>query len=182
MMKKTSLVLIGIVMLSLTAQAQKYITREGYVKFFGSTPLENIDPVSNQASSVIDTETNEIVFQVLLNSFKFEKALMQEHFNENYVESSKYPRAVFKGKMVGDINYKKQGTYKVEIQGTMTLHGVDQEIKAPATIIVEKGSLKLTSVFDMKPEDYNIEIPGAVRNKIAEKMEVTVKCLYKPVD
>ncbi len=161
--------------------AQKYITREAYIKFYGSTPLENIEAVTNQSSSVIDVATGEVVFQVLLNSFTFEKALMQEHFNENYVESDKYPKCTFKGKLTDDIDFSKPGKYQVTLKGTMSLHGVDQQISVPADLIIEKGTIKLAAVFDMVPEDYKIEIPGAVRDKIAKHMEVTVKAKYKPV-
>ncbi len=179
---KKGILVSAIALFAFTANAQKYMTREGYIKFFGSTPMENIDAVSSQASSVIDAGTNAVVFQVLLNSFTFEKALMQEHFNENYVESEKYPKAVFKGNIAEKIDFTKAGTYKVTLKGTMSLHGVDKPVSAPATLIVEKGGLKLSSEFAMVPEDYNIAIPGAVREKIAKQMKVTVKCAYKPVD
>ncbi len=178
---KKILFLLAITTIGLTANAQKYLTREGFIKFYGSTPLENIDAVSKQASSVIDASNNEIVFQVLMNSFTFEKALMQEHFNENYIESEKFPKAIFKGKIEGKVNYSSPGNYDVKIVGTMTIHGVDQKISVPAKVIVEKSDIKLSSEFTLKPEDYNIEIPGAVRDKIADQMDVSVKCLYKPV-
>lgn len=166
---------------TIAVSAQKYITREAYIKFYGSTPLENIEAVTNQASSVIDAATNEVVFQVLLNSFTFEKALMQEHFNENYVESEKYPKCIFKGKIQEAIDFKKSGTYPVTIKGTMSLHGIEREIEVRATVIVEKNGIKLSSTFMVVPEDYEIKIPGAVRDKIAKEMEVTVKAAYKPV-
>ena len=179
-MKKLS-VLLSAMLISGSISAQKFMTREGYIKFFGSTPMENIEAVSSQASSVIDASNNAVVFQVLLNSFTFEKALMQEHFNENYVESEKYPKAVFKGNIVDKVEYSKPGTYKITLKGTMSLHGVDKAVTTPATLIVEKGTIKLAAEFQMIPEDYNIAIPGAVREKIAKQMDVTVKCSYQEV-
>lgn len=179
-MKKSQLIVVALLICG-SLSAQKFITRGAYIKFFGSTPMENIEAVTKQGSSVIDASNGDVVFQVLLNSFTFEKALMQEHFNENYVESEKYPKCTFKGKIIGDVDYKKPGTYQVEIKGTMSLHGVDQEMTAPATVIVEKDGVKLSSEFKVVPEDYDIEIPGAVRDKIAKQMEVTVKAAYKPV-
>lgn len=179
-MKKISF-LLALLLVTLAGNAQKYLTREGYIRFFGSTPMENIDAVSNQANSVIDAGTKAVAFQVLLNSFTFEKALMQEHFNENYVESEKFPKSTFKGNIIGDIDFSKPGTYTVELAGKITLHGVEKVITVPATIIVEKDGLKLSSEFALTPEDFNIEIPGAVREKIAKQMQVTVKCKYKPV-
>jgi polyisoprenoid-binding protein YceI len=163
-----------------SASAQTFITRNAYIKFFGSTPMENIEAVSNQASSVIDVAKSELAFQVVLNTITFEKALMQEHFNENYVESEKYPKCIFRGKIVGAVDYAKPGTYKVTLSGKMNLHGVEKDLDVPATIIVEKDGLKLSSEFKMVPEDYKIAIPGAVRDKIAKEMAVTVKAAYKP--
>lgn len=171
----------AIFFVSISLSAQKYLTREAYIKFYGSTPLENIEAVTNQASSVIDASNGNVVFQVLLNSFTFEKALMQEHFNENYVESEKYPKSVFKGKIKEEIDFSKAGEYNVTLVGTMSLHGVEKEVTTVATLIIEKEGLKLSAEFDMVPEDYDIPIPGAVRDKIAEKMAVTVKAAYKPV-
>ncbi|MCC5918678.1 MAG: YceI family protein [Cryomorphaceae bacterium] len=159
--------------------AQKMITREGYIKFYGETPMEQIDAVSNQAASVINTETNEIVFQVVMKSFTFPKALMQEHFNENYVESHKYPKAVFQGKIAETIDFSKPGTYDITIVGTMTLHGVEQALEVPAKLIIEKDGIKLSSAFTLAPADYQIKIPSAVRDKIAKEMEVTVKAAYR---
>ena len=179
-MKKFFL-LLAIAFLALSANAQKFLTREGFIKFYGSTPMEDIEAVTKQASSVIDAESKAVVFQVLLNSFAFEKALMQEHFNENYVESEKFPKATFKGTIVGDVDLSKSGTFEVSLNGNMNLHGVDKELTVPATIIVEKEGMKLSSEFSLVPEDFRIEIPGAVREKIAKQMEVTVKCAYKPV-
>ena len=164
------------------AQAQKYLTREGYIKFYGSTAMENIEATTKQASSVIDASNNAIVFQVLLNSFGFEKALMQEHFNENYVESEKYPKAVFKGKIEGDVDYGKPGTYDVMVKGNMNLHGVDKTVETKAKVIIEDDDVvKLSATFKLVPEEYDIAIPDVVREKIAKEMEVTVKCKYNLV-
>src|SRR5690606_29851446 len=104
----------------------KYLTRSGKVTFFSSTPLEAIEAFNNEAASVMDAKTGDIVFQVPIRSFKFENALMQEHFNENYLESSKYPKAEFKGKItdINKVNFSKDGTYNVTSKGNLTIHGV----------------------------------------------------------
>ncbi len=167
--------------LAFSAFSQKMMSREAYIRFFGSTPLENIEAATNQGSSVIDVATGDVVIQALLNSFTFEKALMQEHFNENYVESAKYPKVVFKGKIPATVNLKTPGSYKTNVAGTMSLHGVDKQITVPVALVVEKVQIKVTADFSMIPEDYNIAIPGTVRNKIAEKMDVTMKAVFKPV-
>jgi polyisoprenoid-binding protein YceI len=158
--------------------SQKLITREGLIKFEGETPLEKIDAVSDQAASVLSLDTRELVFRVLVKSFVFPKALMQEHFNENYAESDTYPNAIFKGKIVEDIDFSTPGTYDVSIKGSMTFHGVEREIETPAQIIVKKSSVSLSSRFTMAPEDYGIKIPSAVRDKIAREMMVIVRSTY----
>jgi polyisoprenoid-binding protein YceI len=162
--------------------SQKFITREGYIKFFGETALETIDPVSNQGASVVDIENKEFAFQVLLKSFRFTKALMEEHFNENYVESDKYPKAVFKGKFTEDIDLSKAGETTINVKGTMSMHGVDHPVSTPCKITVHNdGTFSLESNFQMSPEEYNIKIPSAVRDKIAKTFDVTVKAKYTPV-
>lgn len=163
------------------AFGQKYLTREGYIRFFSSTPMEDIEATTNQASSVLDAATGEIVFQVLMNSFTFEKALMQEHFNENYVESEKFPKAMFKGKVNGleSIDLAKDGTHEVEISGEFTVHGVAKERTVKATLSVADGEILIESKFDVVPEDHDIEIPSVVRGNIAKNIEVTVKAKYQ---
>jgi polyisoprenoid-binding protein YceI len=182
-MKKMTVLICAVAMMLMSAplQAQKLITREGFIRFFGSTPLENIEGVSRQAGSALDLATGEVVFQVLVNSFKFEKALMQEHFNENYAESEKFPKAIFKGQLEGDFDLRKAGKYNASLKGTMTFHGVTQPINVPVSLeVLKDGSVKLNANFNMVPEAYEIKIPGTVRDKIAKEMEVTVSAHYKP--
>src|SRR5215210_2804803 len=112
-MKKYSLILATL-FLATTAFSQRYMTRTGKVTFFSSTPLENIEAINNEMACAIDSKSGDVAFQVPIKSFKFEKALMQEHFNENYLESDKYPKAEFKGKVanIGSVNFAKDGSYK----------------------------------------------------------------------
>ena len=119
--------------------SQTFFTRTGEVSFHASTPLENIDANTNEATCIINMETGEIAFAVLMKSFQFRKSLMQEHFNENYVESSKYPKGTFKGKIANPklIVLDKGGSYPAEVEGEMTIHGVTRKIKAKGTIKVE---------------------------------------------
>ncbi|TVQ77190.1 MAG: YceI family protein [Flavobacteriales bacterium] len=176
------LFLIPICLVFSSISAQKFMTREGVIAFRGETILETIDPVSNQAGSVIDFEGGSLVVQVLQKSFRFRKALMEEHYNENYVHSDKYPRAVFKGNFSEKIDFRTPGTYAIKLSGTMEMHGVSRPISTLAEIIVQPdGKLSLESVFTISPEDYNIKIPGNVRDKIAEIFEVRMKAVYQPV-
>ena len=160
----------------LAASAQKLVSRETYVHFFSETPIENIEAQLNDAVGLLNTETSEFVFQVNIQSFTFKKSLMQEHFNENYMESSKYPKAVFKGNVVGDVTYAKAGSYVVSLNGEMTIHGKQNKVNIPATIQVSKdGLVVLESMFIVKPTDYDVEIPSMVITKIAKELEVKVK-------
>ncbi|WNJ18118.1 YceI family protein [Pontibacter sp. G13] len=177
---KTLFLFVGLVMATCSLQAQKMMTRTGHIWFFSETPVENIEAHNNQVSSVLDGESGALVFAVLMKGFQFEKALMQEHFNEKYVHSDKYPKATFKGKVVdmSGVNLSEDGTYEVEVAGTMNLHGVDQDIKAPGQIVVKDGKATAKADFPLTLEDYKIKIPGAVKDKIAETITIHVDVAY----
>jgi polyisoprenoid-binding protein YceI len=178
------LVLTCIAAISTAFAQDKYFTKEAGISFFSSTPMEDIEAQNSKATSVIDAKTGKIEFAALMKAFKFKKALMEEHFNENYVESAKYPKAVFAGTIsnLQDINFQKDGTYKANIKGNLTLHGVTKELEAPATITVQGGIVKGTSTFNITPEDYNIAIPKLVREKIAKQIKVTINANYQPLN
>ncbi|MEQ9262759.1 MAG: YceI family protein [Owenweeksia sp.] len=179
-MKTRILSLVLMAAFSLSSYAQKISTRNGYIKFFSETSVENIKAENNQVSSVIDLETGQFAFLVQIKAFQFEKALMQEHFNENYMESGKYPKASFKGNIAGfeKLDLSKDGKYEVNFEGTMTIHGTDRTISEPATIMVKGGEISLTSSFNLSPEEYGVEIPASKRDNIAESLEITVKMNY----
>lgn len=176
-----------LVFLSLAAtqlvSAQKYMTRTGKVSFFSSTKVENIEAFNNEASSVVDSKTGDMVFVIPIKSFKFEKALMQEHFNENYMESSKFPKSEFKGKIdnLAAVNFKKDGTYNVTVSGNLTMHGVTKAVKSKGTIKVAGSNLTLNSKFNVAPADYGIKVPSISADKIAKTIEVTVASVLKQI-
>lgn len=165
------------------ASAQKYMTRTGKVSFFSSTKVENIEAFNNEASAVVDSKTGSMVFIVPIKSFKFEKALMQEHFNENYMESGKFPKSEFKGKIdnLSAVDFKKDGIYKVNVSGNMTMHGVTKPVKTNGTIKVAGSSITLNAKFDVSPADHGIKIPATVADKIARSVEVTVASVLKQI-
>ena len=167
-----------------TANAQKYMTRNGFIGFYSHTPMEDIKAENNQVAAVLDAGTGEMVFQVLIKSFHFEKALMEEHFNENYMDSEKYPKSTFKGKItnLSSVDFSKNGTYDVTVEGDLTLHNVTNKVNARGTIEVITGGINANSKFNIAPEDYKIEIPGVVREKISKDLEVTVLMKYTPVE
>ncbi len=178
-----TLALVCLLALSQALAQDKYFTKSGQITFFSGTPMENIEAKNSNATSVLDARSGKMEFAVLMKAFKFEKALMEEHFNENYVESGKYPKASFAGVIsnIDEIDFKKDGTYKVKVKGNLTIHGVTKEIESPGTITVQNGVVKANSVFNVAPEDYKIEIPKLVRDKIAKQVKVTVNLDYQPL-
>jgi polyisoprenoid-binding protein YceI len=173
--------IIAILVIALTvhynAGAQKFMTKNGNIKFYSETPMETIEATNNQVNAALDSQTGDLVFKVLIKSFKFEKALMEEHFNENYMESDKLPNATFIGKVtdLSAIDFTKEGTYTSTIEGDLTIHGVTKKISEKGTFTVKAGGIiHGNSKFNVKPSDYSIKIPGAVVKNIAESMEVTV--------
>jgi polyisoprenoid-binding protein YceI len=166
---------------TINSEAQKYFTKNGKVSFFSKATLENIKADNNQVTSTLNTQSGELLFSLLTNAFHFEKALMEEHFNDDYIESAKYPRATFKGTItnIAAVNTTADGSYPVTVSGDLTIHGVTKNISTPATITVKQGKISGSAVFNIKPADYNISIPAAVRNNIAETIQLTISCTYE---
>ena len=183
-MKKVKAIAFALLVLSAaTSHAQeKWFTRNGKINFFSKTTAENIDANNNEVFSMIDPQKKEVAFQVLCTGFKFQKALMEEHFNENYMESTKYPKALFQGTIAdpSKIDFSKDGTYNVTVAGNLTMHGVTNKINIPATIVVAAGKISGESKFNIKLADYKIEIPSVVAKQISETVAVTVNCQYEP--
>ena len=178
-MKKFTILFAAALCVSSAAFSQRYMTRTGKVTFFSSTPLENIEAINNETACAIDAKGGDVVFQVPIKSFKFERALMQEHFNENYMESDKFPKADFKGKVanLANVNFGKPGTYDVKVEGKLTIHGVSRQVTLPGTITVQGSGITAASKFRVRPGDYGIKIPGVVASKIAQEIEVTVNSI-----
>jgi polyisoprenoid-binding protein YceI len=158
-----------------SGNAQIYMTRTGFIGFYSKTAFEDIKAENNQLFAVIDAGKKNIAFAVLLKGFVFTKELMQEHFNENYVESDKYPKATFNGAYSGDVLLDKNGVYHVSVKGNLSLHNVTRAIEEPATLEVKDGKIIGTADFNLKPEDFQITIPGVVRDKIAKEVTVHVQ-------
>ncbi|PIY10641.1 MAG: YceI family protein [Flexibacter sp. CG_4_10_14_3_um_filter_32_15] len=155
-----------------SVSAQRYVLEESKVYFFSSAPMEDIEANNKDCKGVIDTKTNAFSFRIPIKSFVFSSSLMQEHFNENYMESEKYPNATFKGKIEGDYDLKTDGTYNVVAVGDLEIHGKKQARKIPSQILVKNGKASIKSTFDVKLEDHNIEIPSLLFQKIAESIKV----------
>src|ERR1035437_8499727 len=179
MHKKISILIIAIAF-SISLHAQQYYTKNGRVSFFSKALLEDIKADNNQVLSVIDLKTGTIQFSLLNNAFHFPKAKMELDFNDDYIESEKYPRSTFKG-TISDFNkvtVDKDGTYNIEVTGGLSIHGVTKKVTASGTIIIKDGKVSSSSVFKVTVSDYNIKIPAVVENKVSNNIEITVSCNY----
>lgn len=177
---KKYLLLIAFFFAVLQSQAQKVYTKNGNISFFSKASLENISADNNQVTSVLNQQTGEMQFSVLIKSFHFKKALMEEHFNENYMESDKYPKAIFKGQVsdIGKVGFGKDGSYPVTVDGDLTIHGVTNKVSVPGTITVKSGVISAAASFKIKLADYKISIPKIVKDNIAESIDISVNCNY----
>lgn len=157
--------------------AQRIFSRNANVSFDATSnaSLEEVEAKTNTGNIVIDAASGAVEAAVLMKSFQFKKALMGEHFNENYVESSKYPKAAFKGKLTdaNSVNFTKDGTYKTTVSGNLTMHGVTKPVSAPATITVKGGKITAQTDFTLALTDYNISIPSLVADKVAKVVKVS---------
>lgn len=171
-------ILIAICALFLSAhtnlQKTKYYTKAAQISFYSSTSLENIEAHNKAAVAVWDIASGQIDFSVLIKGFEFEKALMKEHFNENYLESDKYPKAGFKGKLNKAVSLETDGTQNLTATGELTIHGVTKKITAPVSVSVKQGKLSATSVFTIALEDYGIKIPAVVKNNINKEIQIKI--------
>jgi polyisoprenoid-binding protein YceI len=174
--------ILSLAVTAVSAQT-KYFTKSGSISFFSKTSLENIEAKNSRAVCVIDAATGQIEIAVLMKAFEFPKALMQEHFNENYVESDKYPKSTFKGtiKNITSVNFTKDGTYPVSIFGTLTMHGVTKDLTTIGTIVVKDGKITGTTEFVIALADYNIEIPSVVADKIQKTIKISGSFVLEPM-
>jgi polyisoprenoid-binding protein YceI len=181
-MIKSIIIVAFIILCGNMALAQKYLTKTGTITFFSEAPLENIQAVNNKVTCALNTQTGAMEFAVLMKAFEFKKALMQEHFNENYVESDKYPKATFKGKIenLSTINFTKDFTYDAIISGELTIHGVTQNVKTKGTFTMSSGKIKGNATFTILLSDYKIAIPSAVKQKISNEVKIVVDINMEP--
>jgi polyisoprenoid-binding protein YceI len=160
--------------------AQKYTADKAFISFFSDAAIEDITAENTKVSTIFNSATGDIVYSVPIKDFKFAKSLMQEHFNEKYMESEKFPKATFQGKLIG-FDMSKGGPQEARAQGKLTIHGVTNDIDVPGTFEVAGKKVNMKSRFMVKVADYNITIPQLLFQNIAEQVEVTVDFTYKPM-
>lgn len=158
--------------------AQKFTAEKGQVSFYSDAAIEDIEAINTVVGSLFNAATGEMVYIIKIRDFVFEKALMREHFNEKYLESEKFPKATFQGKIVG-FKINAPGLQKVRATGKLTIHGVTRDIDVPGTIETVDDKLLMRSKFPIRLSDYNIKIPAIVGQNISEEVEVRVDFTYK---
>eukprot|EP01034_Spumella_vulgaris_P000299 gene299-399_t len=137
----------------------RFLTRTGHIKFFSEAPMENIEAHNRQVTVVLDVAKGEIAYKVIMKSFEFEKAAMQDHFNAQYLHTDKFPNAQFEGTIgnIASINFKKDGSYPAQVSGKLTIHGVTKDVKQTGTITVKGGNVSTQAKFTIKLADYNAQ-------------------------
>jgi polyisoprenoid-binding protein YceI len=178
MKKYISILIMAMVFTIGSTFAQTYKTSTGQIKFVSETDFEKFEAINNQVSAAI-TSAGKIQFKVPVNSFEFEKKLMQTHFQENYMESTTFPNGTFKGdfKEFQGVNLKKAGTYDVVAKGTLEIHGVSKEVEIPGKLIADsKGGVTLKANFEISCKDYGVMIPKSVVSKVSDTIKISVNC------
>lgn len=182
-MAKNLVIVIALLITSVAYGQGKYYTKTGSISFFSRTDLEDIDAHNRSVTAVLDTKTGNVQFSVLMKGFEFKKALMQEHFNEDYVESDKYPKAEFKGQIVNNssIDYTQDGSYPAKVKGPLSIHGQTKELETDGTVTVKEGKIMVTSEFPVAIADYKISVAAFAKNKVAKTISVKVSCALEPL-
>lgn len=177
MIKKIFLLLI--IVSAQVSHAQLLRQESSSLSFFSNAPMEDIYAESKKCISAIDAKKKTFVFIMKPKNFVFKNPLMQEHFNENYMESEKFPKATFSGKITGDFNINADGKYPVKVNGKLNIHGVEKEREISGNIIVKNGKVSIESKFAVKLEEHGVKIPSMMTKKIAEVVEINVNVNYK---
>lgn len=179
-MKRIVLLVVVLVIANQLNAQGKYFTKSGKINFDATSPSspDKVMAVNKAATCVLDTKTGDLQFSLLMRGFEFAKALMMEHFNENYIESSKFPKATFAGKIVNltAINFSKDGSYAAKVKGKMTIHGETKDVEADGTITIKEGKISLSSLFTVTLADYKISIPSVVADKVAKTAKISISC------
>lgn len=182
-MKSYMLLALSFFFFTCSYSQDKYFTKTGKVSFVSDAPMEKIEGNNKTVIAVMDAKSGKLQFALQMKSFEFEKTLMQEHFNENYVESGRFPKAEFKGSILNhaDINYKKDGSYPAKVKGQLTIHGQTKDVETKGLVKVKGGKIYTESTFDILLSDYNISIPSLVKEKVSNSVAISMECILEPL-
>ena len=176
-MKKILTITLFSTLISANVFAQIYIGKTSEISFYSDGIIEDIEAKNTSTKPILNTANNEVLFKISIQGFVFAKSLMQEHFNETYMESDKFPHALFKGKINETIDWKIDGTHKVTVTGKLTIHGIEKERTMDGTATIKGGEITLETKFNVAIKDHNITVPTIVVQNIAEIVEVKIKAL-----
>jgi len=180
-MKKTSIFLFLFLLFKSLSAQDLYVVANGSVDFTSDAPLELIQASSDKINGILKISDRSFLFRIPMKTFQgFNSALQQTHFNENYLESAKYPHTIFEGKIIEEIDFSKAGTYNIRGKGSFTCHGIKQERIIRCKIIIGQEIIRVDSEFTVLLDDHNIKIPSVVSQKIAEEIVVDVNLELAP--
>ena len=184
-MKKAGMIIAvaGLLFSSRLMAQEKFYTKSGKISFFSATSIENIDAVNKSVICLLNSKTGDLQFAVLLKGFEFKKALMQEHFNSDYVESDQYPKSEFKGQITNNatVLYTTNGTYPVNVKGKLTLHGITKDVETTGTLVIKDGKVIANSAFSLLLADYHVTIPKLYSDNISKSIKINVDCTLDPL-
>jgi polyisoprenoid-binding protein YceI len=184
MIKKIlSISLFTLALYSVNGQAKYYSTKSGQAYFDAGTGIEDIKGINKSTTSVIEPSTGKIQFSLQIKGFEFKSQLMQDHFNENYMESDKYPNSTFKGNItnIENVSFTKDGTYPVTVKGILEMHGVKKDIETKGTLKVSGENVIANADFNVQMADYKIDVPSVVGDKLSKTAKIKINCTYKPL-
>lgn len=174
--KNTYWLLLFLLSFALPLKAQRFVTQTGKAHFVSNAPLELIEASAEDLKGAVDISANTFAFTLDIRSFNgFNSALQKEHFNENYMESNRFPKAIFKGKIIDDVDLSRPGSYQVRAKGSLEIHGIVQERVIPCTLEVSDNQVLVSSQFTVPLTDHNISIPKLVYQKIADVIHVDIQ-------
>lgn len=172
--------LLGFLLMASMASAQKFTSEKGELSFFSDGAIEDIEARNQMVGSLFNVTTGELVYIAKVKDFIFPKTLMREHFNEKYMETEKFPKSTFQGKLTG-FSPNVSGEQKVRAVGKISIHGITRDVDVPGTLEFSDGKARMKAKFIVKLADYNIKIPTLIWQNIAEEVEVRVEFTYKPI-
>lgn len=177
---KRKIIIAALCSIAFSGFSQKYTAEKSFVSFYSHGTIEDIAAENTKTVSLFNTATGDVVFAVPIKEFEFDKSLMKEHFNEKYMDTEKFPKSTFQGKITG-FQIDGKGEQKATAMGKLTMHGITQEVQIPGSIEVLDGKIVMKSTFVVKLADYKIEIPKLLWQNIAEQVEVKMEFTYKPL-
>jgi hypothetical protein len=161
-------------------KAQTRLSRSGTVSFYSNAPMENIEAHNRQVITQIDLTTGQLGFAILIKAFQFEKQLMHQHFNQDYLESQKYPKANFQGQIqnLSQIDLNRDGSYPVTVIGVLNLHGVSKKITEKGTLSIQGDQIKVNAKFSVLLADFQVKTPAILKDKIAKTVLIEVDVAF----